>query len=67
MAKARKITSKEDIDFLLGITEDTITKTLMMKMFGKFKTAPRFDPTDEVIILAKFGGFLGKPILRGGK
>lgn len=50
MAKARKITSKEDIDFLLGITEDTITKTLMMKMFGKFKTAPRFDPTDEVVI-----------------
>ena len=43
--------------------------TLSISSEGKASNTKNLDfgSTDEFIILAKFGGFLGKPILRGGK
>ena len=45
--KAKEITNKEDIDFLLNLTEDDcLTQSVIMEMFGEFSGEPRFQPYD---------------------
>lgn len=52
MAKrhAKKITKKEDIDFLLGLRRSDITSSVFMEMFGEFDGPPRFEPFDIITI-----------------
>lgn len=48
---SKLITKKEDIDFLLNITEEEATKkSFIMETFGDFNGKVRFNPYDEVII-----------------
>lgn len=45
--KAKEITNKEDINFLLNITEDDcLAQSTIMEMFGEFDGDPRFQPYD---------------------
>ena len=48
---SKRITSKEDIDFLLAVTEDEACKlSFIMDCFGKFGDKERFQPFDIVDI-----------------
>lgn len=53
------ITNKEDIDFLINIKYEDITKSLIMDLFGKFNNKRRFNAYDIVTIPAHgYGGKL---------
>ena len=45
---ARTITNKDDIEYLLNITEDEITLSFVMENFGTFNNKCRFNPYDIV-------------------
>jgi hypothetical protein len=48
---AKEITSKEDISYLVNLTEDeTLKLSFIMEMFGDFGGKRRFNPYDTVII-----------------
>lgn len=56
-----RITNKEDLDFLLNITEDTATRlSFMMECFGKFGDKRRFNPYDIIVIPPGYYGKEGK-------
>lgn len=44
--KAANITNPKDIEFLLSLTEDTITDSTVFEMFGEFDGKIRFNPYD---------------------
>lgn len=55
---SKKITKKEDIDFILSAKEDDITLGFIMEAFGDFGNSPRFNPYD--IIDVPVGAYGGK-------
>lgn len=50
------ITKKEDLDFLLNITDKSITRTFIMECFGEFDGKRRFNPYDQITIPAGYYG-----------
>lgn len=54
--KSKDITKKEDVDFLVSLTEDTLTESVIYEIFGDFGDGPRFRPFDTVEIPAKAYG-----------
>ena len=58
---AKQITKKEDIDFLVNLTEDDLQRTTtIMELFGEFKGKARFEPYDTVTIPANSYGPSGR-------
>lgn len=55
---SKTITSNEDIEYLIGLTEHDITMSLIMELFGDFGKYQRFNPYD--IITIPVGGYGGK-------
>ena len=55
---SKTITSNEDIEYLIGLTEHDITMSLIMELFGDFGKYQRFNPYD--IIEVPVGGYGGK-------
>ncbi len=54
---SKVITDKKDIDYLLGLTEDDITTSLIMELFGDFGDHRWFNPYDLITVPAgKYGG-----------
>ena len=54
---SKVITDKKDIDYLLGLTEDDITTSLIMELFGDFGDHKWFNPYDLITVPAgKYGG-----------
>lgn len=47
---AKLISNKNDIDYLLNVTENDITTSFMMETFGEFNSKCRFNAYDEIII-----------------
>lgn len=62
--KAKDITKKEDIEFLLNLTEKDLTESTLFQMFGDFGDGPRFKPFDTMTIPAKAYGVPGKKNLQ---
>lgn len=58
--RSKTITNKNDIDYLVNITEKDITTTFIMEMFGQFDTGQRFNPYDIITIPEKSYGPEGK-------
>ena len=58
--KPKKITDKNDIEFILSLDEDTITTSVIMEMFGKYDNKQRFNTYDEIEIPAGSYGPTGK-------
>lgn len=48
--QSKLITDQKDKDFLLNITEDEVTESLIMECFGDFGGKRRFQPYDEIEI-----------------
>lgn len=48
--KAKIITNEKDINEIAHITEDDITSTFVMEMFGEFDGKVRFNPYDQITI-----------------
>lgn len=46
----KTITSKQDIDFLLNLSEDDMTLSFFMELFGEFDGKVRFNPWDKITI-----------------
>lgn len=55
---SRTITDKQDIDMLINLNEDDITKSLVIELFGNFGEYQKFNPYD--IITIPIGGYGGK-------
>lgn len=55
---SRTITDKRDIDMLINLNEDDITKSLVIELFGNFGEYQKFNPYD--IITIPIGGYGGK-------
>ena len=55
---SKTITDKQDIDMLVNLTEDDITKSLVIELFGDFNQYQKFNPYD--IITIPVGGYGGK-------
>ena len=55
---SRMITDKQDIDMLINLNEDDITKSLVIELFGNFGEYQKFNPYD--IITIPIGGYGGK-------
>lgn len=56
---SKEIKSKEDINFLIGLSEKDITTSMMMELFGDFDKYQKFNPYDIVTIPAEgYGGTL---------
>ena len=55
---SKEIKDQKDIEFLIGLTENDITSSLIMETFGDFDSHQRFNPYDIVII--PVGGYGGK-------
>jgi hypothetical protein len=56
---AKKITKKEEVDFILSLNEDTITESVVFDMFGDFDGEPKYNPYDLIEIPAKTYGIPG--------
>lgn len=48
--KSRIIRNQEDIKMIANLTEDDITTSLIMELFGDFNGKSRFNPYDEITI-----------------
>ena len=55
---SKMITDKQDIDILINLNEDDITKSLVIELFGDFGEHQKFNPYD--IITIPIGGYGGK-------
>ena len=55
---SKMITDKQDIDILINLNEDDITKSLVIELFGNFGEYQKFNPYD--IITIPIGGYGGK-------
>lgn len=55
---SKTITNKQDIDMLINLSEDDITKSLVIELFGDFGGYQKFNPYD--IITIPIGGYGGK-------
>ena len=55
---SKMITDKQDIDMLINLNEDDITKSLVIELFGDFGEHQKFNPYD--IITIPIGGYGGK-------
>ena len=56
---SKTITSKEDIERLVNLTEDDITMSLIMELFGDFDKYQKFNPYDIITVPAEaYGGKL---------
>ena len=56
---SKAITSKEDIERLVNLTEDDITMSLIMELFGDFDKYQKFNPYDIITVPAEaYGGKL---------
>lgn len=55
---SKMITDKQDIDMLVNLNEDDITKSLVIELFGDFREHQKFNPYD--IITIPIGGYGGK-------
>lgn len=55
---SKTITDKQDIDMLINLNEDDITKSLVIELFGDFGEHQKFNPYD--IITIPIGGYGGK-------
>lgn len=55
---SKVIKDKKDIDYLVGLTENDITTSLIMELFADFGDHHRFNPYD--IITVPIGGYGGK-------
>ena len=54
---SKTITSKEDIERLVNLTEDDITMSLIMELFGDFDKYQKFNPYDIITVPAEaYGG-----------
>jgi hypothetical protein len=58
--KPKRITDKNDIEYILSLDEDTITSSKIMEMFGKYDNKQRFNPYDEFEVPAGVYGPNGK-------
>lgn len=53
---SKTITNPKDIEYIASITEDDITTTFIMELFGEFDTGRKYNPYDIITIPArKFG------------
>lgn len=50
--KSKEITKKDDIEFLLNISSDNISQSMIFDMFGDFGNGPRFHPYDMFTVPA---------------
>lgn len=55
---SKMITKKEDIDYILSLTESDITTSFIMEAFGDFGSGPKFNPYD--LIKVPVGAYGGK-------
>ena len=55
---SKEIKNEKDIKYLIGLTEDDITMSLIMELFGDFKNHQWFNPYDIITVPA--GGYGGK-------
>lgn len=55
---SKEIKNEKDIKYLIGLTEDDITMSLIMELFGDFKDHQWFNPYDIITVPA--GGYGGK-------
>ena len=56
---SKTITSKEDIERLVNLTEDDITMSLIMELFGDFDKYQKFNPYDIITVPTEaYGGKL---------
>lgn len=55
---SKTITDKQDIDMLINLNEDDITKSLVIELFGDFGEHQKFNPYD--IITIPIGGYGSK-------
>ena len=55
---SKEIKNEKDIEYLIGLTEDDITMSLIMELFGDFNKHQWFNPYD--IITVPTGGYGGK-------
>ena len=54
---SRTITDKQDIDMLINLNEDDITKSLVIELFGNFGEYQKFNPYDIITIpIEGYGG-----------
>ena len=50
--KSKTITKKEDIEFLVNLTEHDITQSLFLDLFGEYDGEVKFRPYDIITIPA---------------
>lgn len=53
---SKMITDKQDIDMLINLNEDDITKSLVIELFGDFGEHQKFNPYDIITIPIGYGG-----------
>lgn len=58
--KSKTITKKEDIEFLVNLTEHDITQSLFLDLFGEYDGEVKFRPYDIITIPANSYGPKGK-------
>ena len=47
---SKEIKNEKDIKYLIGLTEDDITMSLIMELFGDFKNHQWFNPYDIITV-----------------